>query len=185
MFGRIIADRYANAVLQNCRDLNDINRAKADLALLSQVYWTDEATRRFLLNPKIPATVKQKVLERALSGKLGNTVLHLLLLLIEKRRQDLLPAIAERFSALCDNVQGVEHARIISAVPLSSDLADRLSHSVQRFSARKVEVEFRVDPGIVGGVIIRLGDRVIDGSLAHRFEQMRRAMLTARVRPSS
>jgi F-type H+-transporting ATPase subunit delta len=181
MFARVIADRYAQAVLRNCPDLDTIDLVKRELELLKETYDTAIDFRKFLLNPKVPTILKRKMIEKSLKGKIGDLTLNLLLLLIEKRRQDILPDISERFSELCDKVRGVEQAEITTAVPISDDLGARLTAAVQRFSTRQVEVNFDVDLSIIGGVVIRMGDQVIDGSLKRRFEDQRRAMLATRL----
>ncbi len=181
MFARVIADRYARAVLQSCPDLDTIERADSELNVLRKTWDMSEETREFLLNPKIPPAIKISILGSALGDKLSPIVLNLLVMLIEKRRQGILPDIADRYSELTDTVRGVEHAEIVVARPIPPDLQKQLLDAVQRFSARDVEVSIKVNPSILGGVQVRMGDRVIDGSLKSRFEAMRQAMLKARL----
>jgi len=181
MYGRIVADRYARALLASCPDLATIERVDDELAVLQRVYETSSETREFLLNPKMPPKVKIGILHGALSDKFSGVVMKLLVLLIEKRRQKIIPEIATRFNELTDSARGVEHAEIVVARPLEADLQRRMLDAVQRFSSREVEIAIRVDPRIIGGVQIRLGDKVVDGSLSSRFEDIRRTMLAARI----
>ncbi len=181
MFAKIIADRYARAVLHSCPDLAAIERAKDELIMFGDAYRASEMVRAFLLNPKMPASVKISILQAGFSEKLGPETMHLLMLVLAKRRQSILPDIADRYTVLVDQVRGVEIAVVVTAVPVESDLRKRLIDSVQRFGTRKVEVTMKVDPSILGGVVVRLGDRLIDGSLKRRFQDIRRAMLAARL----
>ena len=181
MFAKVVADRYARAVLQSCPDLATIDRVDFELTLLEETYVKSPETRAFFLNPKIPPKIKIRIVEASLGDRFTPIVLNLLKLLIEKHRQDIIPDISERYNQLTDSVRGVEKAEIIVASKLPQDLEDRLTASVQRFSPRKVDVHIKIDPKIIGGVIVRLGDKVIDGSLSRRFEEIRRAMLAARV----
>lgn len=181
MFANIVADRYARAVMQSCPDLATIERVEDELNVLGETFVKFPEVRKFLINPKLPPLVKKKVLEEALSSKLNPIVMRLLYLLIEKRRQDILPVIADRYGELTDQARGVEHADIIVATALPSDLIEKLKDAIQRFSAREVETYIKVDPGILGGVKIKLGDKVIDGSLKKRFSDLRRAMLATRL----
>jgi len=107
--------------------------------------------------------------------------MRLLALLLEKHRQSLIPDIADQYTEATDRVRGVEKAEITVATHISSDTEKILLDAIQRFSTREVQVSIHVDPRILGGVIIRLGDRVIDGSLRRRFEEIRRTMLAARL----
>ncbi len=181
MFARVIADRYARATLHDCPDLASIERAKSDLGVLGDAYRAHASLRRFLLDPKMPVEIKRQILEKGFKDRLSPTVLHLLYILLKKHRQAILPEIADRYSELVDTVRGVEVAEIVTAVSLSPAEREALVGSVQRFSTRKVEVRMSVDPGILGGVIVRMGDRVIDGTLKRRFEEIRRTMLAARL----
>jgi F-type H+-transporting ATPase subunit delta len=181
MFAKVVADRYARALLNSCPDLATIERVKDEIVLLDQVWDRSPDTREFLMNPKIPPQVKTKVLESSLADKLSPLVMKLLVLLIEKHRQDIIPDIADRYTEHTDAVRGVEHAEVIVATPISPDLEKMLIDAIQRFSTRQVEVALRIDPSIIGGVQIKLGDKVIDGSLLHRFREIRRTMLAARL----
>jgi len=181
MFAKIIADRYSRATLQSCPDLATIERVKDELNVLKDTWENYPDIRQFLLNPKIPPAIKTNMLKQSLSGMFSDLVIKLVELLIEKRRQDILPDIADSYTMMTDTVRGVEHATIIVAVPASEKTRQMLFDAVQRFSTRQVEVDFRVNPAILGGVQIRLGDKVVDGSLLKRFNDLRRTMLAARL----
>jgi len=181
MFAKVIADRYARALMMSCPDLATIERVKDEIVLLRQTWLISRDTRDFLMNPKIPPKIKISVLERALSDRLSPVIMRLLALLIEKHRQNIIPDIADQYTEATDRVRGVEHADVTVATPLPPDTQKILLDAIQRFSTRDVEVTMRIDPGIIGGVIIRLGDRVIDGSLKRRFNEIRRTMLAARL----
>ncbi|MFH1677168.1 MAG: ATP synthase F1 subunit delta [bacterium] len=184
MFAKVIADRYARAVLENCPDIDSIERAKRELNLFRHVYSDDERTRDFLTNPKIPPKIKIAIMLKALGGIFDKPVLHLVLLLIEKRRNEILPDIAIRYGELTDEIRGVEHAIVFTAVGLDDNQREAVRNSIRRFSARKVEVEFRIDQSIIGGVTVRMGDMVIDGSLKKRFGDLRSSMLAVRLTSS-
>ena len=181
MFAKVVADRYARAVLHNSPDLATIERVKDELALLRDAFETQDSFRAFLLNPKMPVAVKRQILESTLRASLHTNTMELLFLLLAKARQHVLPDIADRYAELCDQYRGVEHADVVTAVPIPAALQDSLKLAVQRFSARQVEVSMQIDPKILGGVIVRLGGRIVDGSLRRRFEDTRRAMLAARL----
>ena len=181
MFAKVIADRYARAVLHDCPDLASIERAKNELDAFGDAYRASTEVRAFLLDPKMPPQVKISILRAGFSEKLGPQVLHLLMLLLVKRRQSILPDIADRYTELVDQVRGVEVAELVTAVEIDPELRNRLIESIQRFSTRDVEVNLKIDQSILGGVVVRLGDRLIDGSLKRRFQDIRRTMLAARL----
>ncbi|MCX6645550.1 MAG: ATP synthase F1 subunit delta [bacterium] len=181
MFANVIANRYAQAVMQSCPDLATIEKVEDELTILGKTFVKFPEIKSFLINPKMPSEIKKQIIRNALSPTHSPIVVRLLELLIEKRRQNLLPDIADRYAELTDQARGVEHARIIVATPISPDLEQKLKDAVQRFSARNVETSIKIDRSILGGVQIKLGDKVIDGSLKKRFNDIRRAMLAARL----
>jgi len=181
VFAKVVADRYARAALQSCPDLETIERVNVELALLQKTWFRSRETREFLMNPKMPPKLKAKILQDALGDKLSSVVMKLLVLLVEKHRQNIISDISDRYAELTDRARGVEHAEIVLARPFPDDLMKRILGSVQRFSTREVEITIRIDASILGGVVIRLGDRVVDGSLRSRFQEIRRAMLAARL----
>jgi F-type H+-transporting ATPase subunit delta len=181
MFANVIASRYAQAVMQSCPDLATIEKVEDELTILGKTFVKFPEVKGFLINPKMPSAIKKQILHNALDSTHNPIVMRLLDLLIDKRRQDILPDIAVRYADLTDQARGVEHAWIIVATPISAELEQKLKGAVQRFSARNVETSIKVDPSILGGVQIKLGDKVIDGSLKKRFSDIRRAMLAARL----
>ena len=181
MFARVIANRYAQAILHDCPDLQTIERVMNELVMLRDTWESQKSFRMFLMNPKMPSSIKQLIIESGFKDRLSGITLNSLKLLISKKRQHILPEVADRYSELCDQVRGVEHADVITAIAIGPELAERLKLAVQRFSSRQIEVTMLVRPDIIGGVVIRLGDRVIDGSLKRRFEDARRAMLAVRL----
>lgn len=181
MFARVIADRYARALLDSCVGSTQIERVNDELATFRDVLKTNEDIIAFLLNPKIPPAVKKQVIERSLKDRFDPLLITLLKLLIDRRRQEIIPDIAERFLDLVDAVHGVEHAVVTTVVRLDDVVSERLKQVIQKFSDRTVDVKFETDPEIIGGIVIRMGDKVIDGSLATRFENIRRYMLAVRL----
>jgi F-type H+-transporting ATPase subunit delta len=184
VFAKVIADRYVRAFLGSI-DPSEVDNAENELETISAMLKGSDEIRAYLENPKVPPAIKKQVLERSLKDKFSRGVLNLLLLLIDKRRQDIIIDVADRFNETVDAERGIEHAIVISAVPLDENLQGTLTRTVQQFSEREVDVGFRTDPNLIGGVVIRLGDRVIDASLSKRFEDIRRAMLAVRLPRSS
>jgi len=181
MFTKVIADRYANALLKTFAESKAIEKARRELQALADAYTSSEEFRRFLLNPKMPIALKKKILISALKEKLSEEVLNLLLLLIQKKRQNVLPELAQRYAELCDQIKGVEYVEVIAAVPVSPSLQPRLREAIQKFSLRQVDIHYKIEPEIVGGLIVKLGDKVIDASLKRRFDEMKRNLLAARL----
>jgi F-type H+-transporting ATPase subunit delta len=95
------------------------------------------------------------------------------LLLLRRGRIDLLPQVAQEFRALYEKRAGIVRATVISAAPLAEDEQRALRERLGQMTSGRVEMTVEVDPAILGGVIVRLGDRMIDGSVRGRLERLR------------
>jgi len=179
---QIVADRYARALLQLVGgDSTSLDQIDDELDMLGELLGSDPKFAAFLQNPRILPEEKKGVIRKVFGTRLSPRTLNLILLLIDKHREADLLGIAQRFSHLADLKRGVEEAEVITAVPLPEGQLRRLEAQVQRFSDHKITLRATVDPAILGGVVLRLGNRVIDGSLAYRLDQIRRSLMATTV----
>jgi F-type H+-transporting ATPase subunit delta len=128
---------------------------------------------RALANPAIPAAVRRDVLEQAAAGRVTGPPLRMLQLLTERGRVESLPDVAREFRRLHAQREGIVQASITSAAPLSQDELGLLRERLAAMTGGTVEVSVAVDPTLLGGVQVRLGDRLIDGSVRGRLERLR------------
>jgi len=141
--------------------------------------------REFLASPRVATEEKRAVVRKAFEGRVPDHVLRFLLVTTEKRRAGLLVEISAAYHELVDEALGRLRADVRLARPADEALQQRIREMLeQQFSAAVIPT-FRVDPGVVGGVVIRVGDRVMDGSLRRRITQMRRRLLNARIPASA
>jgi len=139
----------------------------------------DPQFRLFLETPRVADAERKAVVRRAFGGKLPPDFVNFLLVTIDKRRQRLLGAIARQFHTLVDEHLGREHVEVTVARPLEEGLEAAIS---QRFSAllgKTAIAHVRVRPEILGGLIVRTGEKIYDGSLRRRLGGMRRQLLSA------
>ena len=106
--------------------------------------------------------------------------LNLMYLLTSRNLVHLLPEIADRFQEMLDAHQGIERAEVVSAVPLSNARQTEVAEMLTRMSGKQVRVTTRTDPQIIGGMVIRVGDQVMDGSASARLQAMRRELVERR-----
>lgn len=110
---------------------------------------------------------------------LGATTRNAVLMLTDRRRGALIPDISEALGQLTDERRGRVHAEVTSAVALSEAQAGRLTASLERLTGKKVSLKRKVDPGLIGGVVTRIGDKLYDGSVRTRLEEIRQQALLA------
>ena len=176
MANEIAARRYATAVFQLASAAQAVQPVGRDLHALADAIYQDEATERFFLSPVIERSQKERVLASAFAGKAHDVALHTVLLLVRKRREVLLGEIVRQYDALELQARGAEPLTITSARELSGDALRTLIGRLETAYGKRFEVTQRVDPALIGGVRIMMGDRRIDGSVEGRLEELSRTL---------
>lgn len=133
-----------------------------------------------LVSPRVPLDVKTSMLDRAFGSRMTSTLLVFLKIVCRRGRFDCVPAIAYSFRRQVNELRGRVEVLVRSAEPLSADLLERTTSRLREALGREVELQLEVDPQMIGGLVIRVGDTVFDGSLANRLQRLREEM-TARL----
>ena len=171
------ARRYAEAAFEVGRRDGTVEAWRRELDLAARLLG-DEAVMRGLMNPAIPLEERESIVSRALGGEVSRPVLNLILLLLGRGRIELLPRVAAEFDRLDDRRRGITHATATSAAPLAEDEVSALTSRLERLTGGTVRLELQVDPDIIGGLIVRVGDRLIDGSVRGRLERLRSRLVS-------
>jgi F-type H+-transporting ATPase subunit delta len=178
MQNQTVARRYATAIFSLAKERGVVATVGKDLhAALGAIEGDDDA-RRFFLSPVVDRGEKQKIFASSFAS-LDEVALHSVLLLVRKRREALLPEIVKQFDALALADAGFEQLAIASARPLAPAEVDDIVTRLSRLYGRRFDVRQSVDPALLGGVRITLGDRVIDGTIAGRLDNLFRDLLAA------
>lgn len=170
----IAARRYAEAAYAIARDSGTQNQWREDLASIAQLMEHPQAAG-YMDGAKVSEENKGRMLQRALDiSPLG---MNLAMLLLERGRLTLAPWILAEYDRMLDEERGVARARLTTAVPLGPGeeqaVAERLRLLV---GAREVRLETEVDPSLIGGMVARIGDRLIDGSVRTRLVELKRSL---------
>lgn len=168
------AKRYAEALAQMARDANSWDQWDQDLSGLARLI-EDPGFKAVLESPKVALARKEALIAEALPNA-NPLTRNLAQLLILRRRIDAVSDILTEFRRMYDVHRGIEHARVTTAVPLEQREREALLHQLANMTGKRVDVETEVDPGILGGVVVRIGDKLIDGSTRGRLEALRRRL---------
>jgi len=173
-----IARRWARAIFEIGKETGSVTRIEADLSAVADAYASNEELSSMLSNPLVPEGPREAVLVE-IAGRLGvsDIAKNTLRLLVQKRRLQALPAIARQLSRLADEDQNVLRAEVTSAGPLGSDYLDKLAAELTKATGKKVVVTHKQDRSLIGGVVTKIGDRVIDGSVRARLDGFRESLL--------
>jgi len=173
-----IARRWALAVFEIGKETGAIARLEADLSAFAETYAGNAELATLLDDPLVPEAAREAVIVEVASRMgLSDAARSTLRLLARKRRFAALPDIARQLARLADDAGGVVRAEVQSAGPLSDDYLAKLRAELERATGKKVVVTHRRDPALIGGVVTRIGDRVIDGSVRARLTGFRESLL--------
>jgi len=172
------AGRYARAVFEIARERGELERWQSDLAKIVSLK-TDVALSTWLGNPKASLELKTVYLTQRLSG-VNPLGLKLAQLLISKGRLNTVDDIADEYQRLLARHRGLETARVTTAVLLSDAEKQNLAARLSAVTGKKVGLETKVDPTILGGVIARINDQLLDGSTRSRLEALKKEIASGR-----
>jgi F-type H+-transporting ATPase subunit delta len=176
--GGSVARRYARALFGMGVDAGNFEALGQEIAELAALLTSSLELRQALENPVFKTEEKRAVLEQLLPRVTPTAeVRRFVLLLLERRRLAILPAIARAYRDLADQHTGRIRARVTSAEALSPAALDRVRHSLEQRTGKKVILETSVDPDLIGGLVARVGDLVLDGSLRTQLAELRSKLL--------
>ncbi|MFN4032016.1 MAG: ATP synthase F1 subunit delta [Fimbriimonadales bacterium] len=168
-----VARRYARALFEVALKQNLLRPTADDLAGLRTLLEQSAELRAFFYSPLIPRDRKVAHLREALQAQLQPHTLRLLELLIEKRREKFLEAVCEEFRKLQEAHQGVVRATIESATPLTAAEQNDIVQKLQHSTGKTIIPTFEVNPDLIGGVRVQMGDYQIDGTLRGALDRLR------------
>jgi F-type H+-transporting ATPase subunit delta len=163
----IQAKRYAQAAFELAREQNSIERWRADLAKIAALAEVREFAET-LNNPAIADSAKKKLLDSQIAT-VNPMAVNLVYLLVSKGKFKLIHSINQTFRQLVDALQGVDKAEVTTAVALDSEEKQRIIQYLGKISGKKVVITEKIDDQIIGGIIARVGGKIIDGSTSSKL----------------
>jgi len=171
-----VARRYARAIFDLAREEGDLDGWLQALQGIRDILGSPEF-RVLLDNPGIAFTRKIEIVRESLPTYLSETQRNFVFVLIENRRTGLIDQILDAYQTLLNEARGIVPARVTTAVPLTPDESERVKQRLERIVGRQVAMATEVDPSIIGGFVARIGDRLIDASVAGRLAALRASLL--------
>jgi F-type H+-transporting ATPase subunit delta len=175
-----ISRNYAAALLELARKADATTAWAALINAVASAVEEDLTLRRFLAAPQISAADKNAVLAKAFAGKAPPLFIKFLQKLVTNRRQVLIPDIAAEYGNLLDDAEGRVHARVTVARETNAADQKAIGKELSRALKRTVVAHFAVNPAILGGIVVRVGDTVMDGSVRRRLGALRSRMISGR-----
>jgi F-type H+-transporting ATPase subunit delta len=168
-----VARNYAQALLELAEKARDPAGWGSMISDVSAAVEREPTLRRFLESPKVSAAEKNAVLAKAFQDGLPRMLVRFLQLLVTNRRQMLIPAIAREYMALLDDAQGRVHAEVTLAKAVGDEDEKAIAAQLSRAIGKTVVPHVTIDPSILGGIVVRYGDTLMDGSVRRRLNTLR------------
>ena len=185
MRANLVARIYAETLLGLADRERAVDEIDAGVAALAELLAKDERFARFLAAPQISAADKRAVVERALGGKLPPPLVKFLRLVIDKHREPMLGEILDAWRELQDARANRMEATLVTAQAVDDAMREGVRVALEGVTGKHVVLEVEVDPALLGGVVIRYGDTVVDGSIKSRLAVLRQRLRTAHVGTTS
>ena len=166
--------QYANALADIALEQGAAEPTAKQLSAFGAVYAESAELRTFLASPAVTIEGKHAVIEKIIVRMGASKILrNFLFVIADHRRTALIPEIIATFQQVIRQRQGVAEAEISSAVELSAAQKKELAATLARLTGKKIETKYSLDPGLLGGAVVRIGDTIYDGSLRSRLNEMR------------
>lgn len=173
------AKRYAQAVFSLGKEKGTLDAWQRDLALLADIVG-DGRIATYLANPSVTAEQKIGAVERTLGAEVQPETRNLVKMLIERSRVSLIAEIRELFDDQVRAERGIAVAAVTTAERLNPAEQDLVREKLEAMTGQQIELATKIDPEIIGGIVVRIGDQVIDGSVRNKLERMRARLMSGR-----
>jgi F-type H+-transporting ATPase subunit delta len=176
-----VARNYAGALFELAQADAALERYVEQLGRIADLVESEKDFRLFLETPRIEPSAKKDAIREVFEGRIPDRLLRFLFVVIDKRRARILPEIADEFAGMVNEHFGRLKVDITTASEPDKALKADLKQRLGRLLDREILPRYRVNPRIIGGVIVRVGDRIMDGSIRHRLQLLRRSLLKAEI----
>ncbi len=170
------AIRYAKAILEIADSKNATSEVSADMALIASTIQSNSELSSFIQNPLVKTDAKKNVVSEVFAS-VNPVTQSIFQLLLENKRFEILDGIAVEYNKLFDIMNGVEVAKVTTAVSMGADLEAKVLAKIATISSsKKITIENIVDPAIIGGFILKIGDKQYNASIADRIQVLKREL---------
>lgn len=172
MLTESIAKRYAKAIFTIAIERQALVQVSVELNRIVEIFNSQKDFREVLVSPCKPSAIKKKLFS-ALFPQIYEMARNFIFLLIDKRREFLLPEVAQQYKQLMDEYQKIQLVFVYAAFPVPNVVLEDLKRSIENSLQKKITLNVRLDPELLGGLVIQIGDTRIDGSIKAKLEQLR------------
>ena len=177
MSTEIVADKYSSAMLELAQEQGNLVTTEENLLYVASVLNEQPELVGFINNPIVEADAKISLLGKVFGTAVEKTVLHFMYVMVKRGRYRYLQGTIRAFIKKSREARGILEAIVTVAEPLTDTLRDDVQAKLQAMTGKDVIVSVRQDPRIMGGIIIQIGDKRIDGSIARRLDELKKTLV--------
>jgi F-type H+-transporting ATPase subunit delta len=174
MSGSRAAVRYAKAILSFALEQNKEVEVNNDMLLIASTINENRDLQVLLDNPVLKSDLKKSTLKEVFASKVSSLSIGLIDLLIDNKRLAIIKEVADKYTVLYDKLKGIEVAKVTTAIPLTKELNAQVLKKVKEITGKEATIENNVNPDIIGGFILRIGDVQYDASISNKLKVLRR-----------
>ena len=168
----LISTTYAQALFDVCVEENKVDEFFDEVRFVNEAIKNNESFFDILKTPRINITEKKKIIDDVFGGRLTNEIINFIKILIDKRRIAYIIEIADEFEGMVYSYKGIVKAKAYSSICLSNEQIKKLERKLSEQSKKTVEIENIVDESLLGGIMIKFNDKVIDDTLKGKLERL-------------
>jgi len=176
-----VAIKYATALFRTAKRINQVESISSDLELISDLVGKNPLLKNFLESPQILEKEKKGLFSTTFKDRISEALFSFLMLVVSKHRIQYLLPMAKEFNRVAKEDQGIVQARLITARRLDQRVTEEIRQELEKNTGKKVEMDVQIDPDLIGGIVIILGDKIIDRSIRYQLNQLREQMSALRV----
>lgn len=163
---------YTKSLLEIALTEGLLDQVEEDLMAVASALRNNLQLKEVISGDKVPAAKKKEIVSAIFSGKLSSLVMNFIDLIIDQAREELLSSLAQDFSKKAYAARNVAQAEVITAVPINEELQKDIGKRLAQILKKEIEVKSRIDESILGGLVIKVEGKVIDGSLRRQLEDL-------------
>lgn len=173
-----LALKYAQAIYEIATEKAMLDTVEQQLKLVETTIAGHEDLATLMYHPLVPAPAKKETVKQIFAEDLEEFVLNFLLLLIDKRREPALPAITREYIHLANEARNIAEAEVFTAKELSAAQLESLAAKLSQVTGKNIVLKTTIDQELLGGVVVKIGDKLIDGSVSRQLKALKAALLT-------
>ncbi len=176
-----VGKRYAVALFNAAVHQDIADQVEGDINGFARLFETNRRFRNFLMSPMVRTDDKKKFVGEVIGERASGLFVKFVTLLIDKKRIGAIGEIAHAYTHLWEQQQGIVEVRAVTAIELDPDTRERVRRTIEDRTGRRVRLEAKTDPDIIGGMILFIDDKIIDGSIRHQLDRLRKSLGEVRV----